>query len=98
MAKESVKERTESKIKLPKRYKVLFYNDDYTPMGFVVDVLQQIFGKTYNEARELMLGIHNGTYAVVGVYGKDIAKTKTNATIEWARSKGYPLKVEAVEA
>lgn len=98
MPKESVRERTESRLKEPKRYKVLMYNDDYTPMDFVVAVLQQIFDKNKNDAVGIMMEIHNGTFAVVGVYSRDIARTKANTATEWARSEGYPLKVEAVEA
>ena len=98
MPKESIKERPESKVRVPKRYKVLIYNDDYTPMDFVVEVLRQIFDKDREEAVRIMLGVHNSTYAVVGIYSRDIARTKANAATEWARSEGYPLKVEAVEA
>ena len=70
--KESIKEQTGSKIKTPKRYQVLLYNDDFT------------------------LGIHEGSYAVAGVYPKDIARTKAVQTVQWAREEGYPLKAEAV--
>lgn len=97
MPKESIKERPESKIRIPKRYKVLFYNDDFTPMEFVVIVLNEIFDKDEEEAVRLMLDIHHSTYAVVGIYTKDIARTKANSATEWARREGYPLKVEAVE-
>lgn len=97
MPKESLRERPESKIRRPKRYKVLMYNDDFTPMEFVVDVLKKNFDKSQDEAVKLMLSIHNSTYAVVGVYTRDIARTKAACTVEWARQEGYPLKVEAVE-
>ena len=96
MPRESVKERSETKIKIPKRYKVLFYNDDFTPMEFVVLVLNEIFEKDYNEAVKLMLEIYHSTCAVVGVYTRDIARTKAKHATDWARREGYPLKVEAV--
>lgn len=97
MPKEALREHTNVKNMMPKRYKVLFYNDDFTPMEFVVAVLEDIFDKNYEEAVELMMSVHTGTYAVVGVYTKDIAKTKTARAVEWARREGYPLKIEAVE-
>ena len=97
MPKESIKERPEAKIKLPKRYKVLMYNDDYTTMKFVTLVLMKIFDKDQEEAKRLMLAIHQSTYAVVGVYTRDIARTKVNSATDWARKCGFPLKIEAVE-
>lgn len=94
--KENIKEQTRSKIKMPKRYQVLLYNDDFTPMDFVVEVLMKIFDKDEKTAVTLMLGIHEGSYAVAGVYPKDIARTKAVQTVQWAREEGYPLKAEAV--
>ena len=94
--KESIKEQTGSKIKTPKRYQVLLYNDDFTPMDFVVEVLMKIFDKDEKTAVTLMLGIHEGSYAVAGVYPKDIACTKAAEAVRWAREEGHPLKVEAV--
>lgn len=94
--KESVKERTDSQIKIPRQYQVLIYNDDFTPMDFVVDVLVRIFDKKEEDAVMLMLSIHEGSCAVAGVYPKDIARTKAAEAVEWAREEGYPLKVEAV--
>lgn len=95
-AKESIKEQTRSRIKLPRQYQVLIYNDDFTPMDFVVEVLVQIFDKEQDAAVRLMLSVHEGSFAVVGVYPKDIAQTKAAEAVQWARDEGYPLKVEAV--
>lgn len=95
-AKESIKEQTRSRVKLPRQYQVLIYNDDFTPMDFVVEVLVQIFDKEQDAAVRLMLNIHEGSSAVVGVYPKDIAQTKAAEAVQWARDEGYPLKVEAV--
>lgn len=95
-AKENVKEKTRSRIKIPRKYQVLIYNDDFTPMDFVVDVLMQVFEKGEAEATALMLSIHKGSYAVAGIYPKDIAYTKAAEAVRWAREEGYPLKVEAV--
>lgn len=94
--KGNVKEQTKSKIKLPRQYRVLIYNDDFTPMDFVVEVLMQIFGKDEAAAVSLMLSVHKGNYAVAGVYPKDLARTKAAEAVKWARDEGYPLKVEAV--
>ncbi|MCI9007233.1 MAG: ATP-dependent Clp protease adaptor ClpS [Lachnospiraceae bacterium] len=95
-AKENVKEQTRSKIKIPRQYQVLIYNDDFTPMDFVVDVLMQIFDKDAQTATMLMLSVHEGSSAVAGVYPRDIAYTKAAEAVQWARQEGYPLKVEAV--
>ncbi len=95
-AKESVREQTREQVRLPRQYQVLIYNDDFTPMDFVVEILEQIFDKEEEEAVALMLSIHKGSYAVAGVYPRDIARTKASEAVQWAREEGYPLKVEAV--
>lgn len=74
----------------------MIYNDDFTPMDFVVDVLMQIFDKEEKEAVDLMLCVHKGSYAVAGVYPRDLAQTKAAQAVRWARREGHPLKVEAV--
>ena len=96
MAKGSVKEQTRSKIKVPRQYEVLIYNDDFTPMDFVVGVLMQIFDKDQATAVSLMMSVHKGSCAVAGVYPRDLAQTKAAEAVQWAREEGYPLKVEAV--
>ena len=97
MPKERMTEMPSTRLRPPKRYKVIMYNDDFTPMEFVVSVLEQIFGKSHEEAVSLMMGIHKSTGAVVGLYTRDIANTKADNTMDLARQEGYPLKVEAVE-
>ena len=94
---EAVKDRTDVKIKKPRRFKVCMYNDDFTPMDFVVSILEQIFDKSPVEAEQLMMNIHKSSYAVVGIYSKDIAQTKATMAEKWSRSEGFPLKVKAVE-
>ena len=94
--KENIKEQTKSQVKIPRQYQVLIYNDDFTPMDFVVEVLVRIFDKKEEDAVILMLSIHEGSSADAGVYPKDIARTKAAEAVEWAREEGYPLKVEAV--
>lgn len=94
--KESIKEQTRSRVKPPGKYQVLIYNDDFTPMDFVVEVLMEIFEKEEAAAVAMMMSIHKGNYAIAGVYPRDIAQTKASEAMQWARSEGYPLKVEAV--
>lgn len=94
--KEAVDSKTGTKYKLPKQYKVLMYNDDFTTMDFVVEILQTIFNKAIHEAAQIMMRIHKGSYAVVGVYTKDIAQTKAKAAEQQARQRGFPLKLEVV--
>lgn len=93
---ERIQEQTGSRVKVPRQYQVLIYNDDFTPMDFVVDVLMQIFDKEEKEAVDLMLCVHKGSYAVAGVYPRDLAQTKAAQAVRWARREGHPLKVEAV--
>jgi Uncharacterized conserved protein len=94
--KENIREQTKSRGKIPRQYQVLIYNDDFTPMDFVVEVLMQIFDKEEQAAVSLMMSIHTGSYAVAGVYPRDIAQTKAAEAVQWAREEKYPLKVEAV--
>lgn len=78
--------------KRPPMYKVILLNDDYTPMDFVVMVLESIFHKSHPDALEIMLQVHNKGAAVVGIYTRDIAETKVGEVIEHARINEYPLQ------
>jgi ATP-dependent Clp protease adaptor protein ClpS len=71
---------------------VLLYNDDYTPMEFVVDVLQKVFGKGPSAATQIMLQIHRGGMGVAGVYVLEIAETKAATVLRMAEKRGYPLR------
>ena len=84
----------DSAFELPPERKVVFYNDDFTTMEFVVDVLVSIFNKSHSEAEELMQTVHQEGSSVVGVYTYDIAVSRTNLTIQAARKNGFPLRVE----
>lgn len=77
--------------KRPPMYQVILLNDDYTPMDFVVTVLEQIFRKDSRDAMELMLQVHHKGQAIVGTYTRDVAETKVNQVIEYARINDYPL-------
>ena len=84
--------RTRPKTARPKRYKVLLYNDDYTPMEFVVTLLEQVFGKSPAAATQIMLAIHRTGLGVAGVYVLEIAETKVAAVHRGAEERGYPLR------
>lgn len=83
---------TEKKVKKPKMYKVLIYNDDYTSMEFVVEILVSIFNKPRAEATRIMLDVHKKGKGICGVYTYDIAVTKVNRVHKFARLYEYPLK------
>lgn len=77
----------------PRRYKVIFHNDDYTTMEFVIEVLKRFFHKTDTEAMHVMLTVHKKGAAVAGVYTRDVAETKSTQVMDYARESGMPLLV-----
>jgi ATP-dependent Clp protease adaptor protein ClpS len=83
---------TRTRTKKPSMYKVLMLNDDYTPMEFVVDVLQHIFQKNREEATEIMLHVHQKGVGVCGVYTYEVAETKVTQTVDYARKNQHPLQ------
>lgn len=90
-------EKKTSKL-MPRKYQVYLLNDDYTPMDFVVDVLQQFFAMNYAQAVKVMLDVHQSGKAVCGLYTRDIAETKVAQVNEFARMNDHPLlcKMERV--
>ncbi len=76
----------------PPLYKVLLLNDDYTPMDFVVYVLQRFFGMDRERATVIMLKVHNEGVGLAGVYPRDIAETKVRQVVDFARSHQHPLQ------
>lgn len=96
--KNSVSERTDSKIKEPKKYSVIMINDDFTSMEFVVRVLIDIFHKDPVTANAIMLNVHKNGKAVVGVYPYDIAVTKVDRSVSRAKSEGFPFRMSIEEA
>ena len=80
------------KPKLPSIYKVLILNDDYTPMEFVVHVVQKVFNKSHDEATRLMLKIHTEGMGVCGMYPLEIAETKMNKVLNLAKEEQHPLQ------
>ena len=84
----------DSAILPPEKKKVVFYNDDFTTMDFVVDILVSIFNKTKEDAQNIMQTVHNEGYSVVGCYTYDIAVTRVEVTKSIAKQNGFPLRVE----
>ena len=82
------------KLKPPPMYKVVLLNDDYTPMEFVVDVLQMFFGMDRETATRIMLTVHTQGKAVCGIYTRDIAETKAAQVNQYARENQHPLLCE----
>ncbi|MFB2538603.1 MULTISPECIES: ATP-dependent Clp protease adapter ClpS [unclassified Acinetobacter] len=78
-------------LKRPSQYAVILLNDDYTPMEFVIEVLQQFFNKDIDQATQIMLTVHYQGRAVAGLYSKDIASTKANQVNDFSRKNGHPL-------
>jgi len=83
---------TRVRTKKPSMYKVLMLNDDYTPMEFVVDVLQHIFQKNREEATKIMLHVHQKGVGICGVYTYEVAETKVTQTVDYARKNQHPLQ------
>jgi ATP-dependent Clp protease adaptor protein ClpS len=84
--------------KPPSMYKVILLNDDYTPMEFVVDVLQRFFSKTREQATYIMLKVHTEGAGICGVYPHEIAETKVNQVLGYAREYQHPLQCTMEES
>ena len=80
------------KLKAPKMFKVILLNDDFTPMDFVILILQKYFAKTPQQATEIMMQVHKKGAGIAGVYTYEIAETKSYQVNDFARSQEYPLK------
>ena len=87
-----VLERRTQKTKPPQMYQVVMLNDDYTPMEFVVVVIQEFFNKDRETATQIMLKIHLDGKGICGVYSRDVAATKVEQVQEAARQAGHPLQ------
>jgi ATP-dependent Clp protease adaptor protein ClpS len=88
----AVVERKAAKTQPPRMYQVVLLNDDYTPMEFVVMVLQEYFKRDLETATQIMLKIHHEGRGVCGVYSKDVAATKVELVLAAARRGGHPLQ------
>ena len=94
MSDTNLKPRIKPRLKAerPKLYRVVLLNDDFTPMEFVVMVLERFFGMNHAQAFEIMLTVHKKGLAVVGVFSYEIAETKVNQVMEMARQNQHPLQ------
>ena len=86
-----VTEEADPEIKRPQMYKVMLLNDDYTPMEFVVHILEIFFGMNREKATQIMLVVHTEGAAVVGIFPRDIAETKSEQVNQYAQENSHPL-------
>lgn len=82
----------QAKIKPPHLYRVILFNDDYTTMEFVIEVLQRFFTMNREQALQIMLKVHNEGAAVCGVYSRDVAESKVTQVSTFAKQHGHPLR------
>jgi ATP-dependent Clp protease adaptor protein ClpS len=94
----TVLERQEQKLKPPSMFKVVLLNDDFTPMEFVIMVIQQYFNKDRETASQIMLKVHRDGRGICGVYSRDVAATKVEQVVTHARQSGHPLQCVMEEA
>ena len=92
---EDVDTEERKKTAVPKRFKVIFHNDDFTTMEYVVEVLRRFFHKNETEALHIMMTVHKKGKAVAGLYPRDVAETKVADVMRDAREHGHPLLVTA---
>ena len=86
-----------TKTKPPRMYKVILFNDDYTTMDFVIEVLQRFFEIDRERALQIMLKVHNEGSAVCGIYSRDVAETKVVQVSKFAKQHGHPLRCSMEE-
>jgi len=84
--------KTKEKVQRPSQYRVLLLNDDYTPMEFVILVLESFFKKSRDEATKIMLHVHNHGVGECGIYTYEVAETKVTQVMEFARQNQHPLQ------
>jgi ATP-dependent Clp protease adaptor protein ClpS len=94
----ALKERIQEKTKEPSLYGVVLLNDDYTPMQFVIDVLESVFQKSPAEAYRIMMQVHLSGRGVAGIYPWEVAETKVDTLMTRARADGHPLQATIEDA
>ena len=92
-----IDEKVKQKIQEPKHWKVIFLNDEYTPMDFVIQVLQEVFKHSHDTATNITMQVHNEGSGIAGVYTLEIAEVKAVEATTLARSSGFPLQVKMEE-
>ncbi|MDE7413683.1 MAG: ATP-dependent Clp protease adaptor ClpS [Muribaculaceae bacterium] len=93
----SVKDNSRVRIRPPRKYDVVFHNDDFTTMDFVIQVLKDVFLKSEIDAFSLMMDVHKSGKAIVGSYSYDIAMSKRDKAMALASAEGFPLKITVEE-
>lgn len=88
----AVKERTRGETREPTLYSVVLLNDDYTPMQFVIEILETLFQKSPAEAYRIMMHVHTNGRGVAGIYPWEVAETKVDTVLTFAREAGHPLQ------
>ena len=89
--------RSQTRLQYPSKYNVIFHNDDFTPMEWVVSLLVEVFDRTLEQAKEITIKIHETGQGVAGTYYHEIAEQKQQETIVLSRHAGHPLKVTIKE-
>ena len=89
---EHTEEKVESELQPPNMYKVVLNNDDYTPMDFVIEVLRRFFNMNEDKATDIMLAIHYKGKGLCGTYSAEIAETKVDQVLRFAKENQHPLK------
>lgn len=90
-------EKIKQKVQEPKNWKVIFLNDDHTPMDFVISVLTEVFKHSVDSARDITIQIHESGSGVAGSYSFEIAEAKAVETTQLARANGFPLQIKLEE-
>jgi len=93
MAKTQTATTTQTKLAYPQRYNVVFLNDDYTPVAFVIHLLIEIFNKDIERAQDITMEVHEHGKAVVGTYSYEVAEQKVHESTIVARHSGHPLQI-----
>ena len=89
-----VMDRGDNKVQKPRKFKAVMLNDDYTPMDFVIVILEHVFRKSSAEATRLMLYVHKKGRGIAGVYTREICETKCMQAVNFAKAEGYPFLVQ----
>ncbi|MEK9805422.1 MAG: ATP-dependent Clp protease adaptor ClpS [Euryarchaeota archaeon] len=92
-----IDEKIEKTTEVPKRYKVIFLNDNHTPVEWVIELLTVVFKHSHISAEQLTMTIHTEGSGIAGVYSFEIAETKTNEAVQASRQKGFPLQIKMEE-
>lgn len=93
MAQTKTEQRTATEITFPKRYNVIFLNDDFTPMPFVIHLLIEVFNKDIEEAQNITMQIHDAGKSIVATYSLEIAEQKVHEATVVSRHAGHPLQI-----